>query len=401
MQEVFGPAAFVTGITTMLGGDSPATHELLKIDPGAVLGGVPAQDPRRGIEGYGFSAESFAKFMSPVPLASPELYWEDGVLHLSETSLTDNRPHTTDETVESLKKIFAKLDRSHVRVIKLEVASYRRYLRKRSDGSIVWDPMEWLFFHPDAPEMPAQLKALLPQLDVENGYRNEEAVLNWLLNEFLPANPGSRFLAIHELPGMAAGAPGSSVAQSAVKAIASDINAGFTQLPMQTPKFVHAEDRYFSNAEAFQVLAEALAGVRNGALPASVKLTNIYGPLVLSQDLGPKSGSVTVADVLHAAAQTAPLLTNDAWKPVPDNAVPGFVTVGTLKVNAAQLLNLMAWACLDLTPDKVLHVNSTTMASIATYMFPKNTPITDQGNGWTFKPAPLRLESAAMAAKER
>jgi len=397
MQEVFGPAAFVTGIATMLGGDSPATHELRKIDPGAVLGGVPAPDPRRGIEGFGFSAESFAKLMSPVPLTSPELYWEDGVLHLSDASLPDNRPHTTDETVESLKQVFAKLDRSHVRVIKLEVASYRRYLRKRADGSIVWDPMEWLYFHPDAPEMPMQLKALVPQMDVENGYRNEEAVLNWLLTEFFPANPGSRFLSVHELAGMSAGAPGTTVDLSTVKAIAANIDARFKELPMQTPRFVHAEERYFSSAEAFQVLAEALAGARNGALPASVKLTHIYGPLSLPEDLGPKSGSVTVADVLHAAAQIAPVLTNDDWKPVPDNAVPEFVALGTLRVNAAQLLNLMAWACLDLTPDRVLHVNGTSMASVATFMFPKNTPITDQGNGWTFKPAPLRLASAVPA----
>jgi hypothetical protein len=39
------------------------------------------------------------------------------------------------------------------------------------------------------------------------------------------------------------------------------------------------------------------------------------------------------------------------------------------------------------------------MATRSGFMFPKNTVMTDQRNSWTFKPVPLRLESAAVLAK--
>jgi hypothetical protein len=400
VQEAFGPATFVTGITTTLGADSAVTHEVRKLTPNTLMAGIPPVDARKGITGYAFSAENFSNFISPLPLTSPEVFWEDGVLRISGQSLPDNVPHSTDETPEALKKAFARLDRSHVRVIKLEVASYReRYLTKRADGSVIYDPMEWLYYHPDNPEYPASLKPLVQQGTVEAGYKNEEAVLNWLVTEFLPANPGSRFLSMRDLASLAPNQAGSTVTSSEIKAIASDIDARFKELPMQAPRFVSVGDRYYSDAEAFEILAEALASMnKTGMFPESVKLTHMYGPFTLPEDMGPAHESMSVADVRRAAAEIAEPLRNDTWKPVPDNAIPASIKVGTAHLNAAQFLNLMAWACLDPTPEKILHANATAMTSSMTFMFPKDTPIWDQGNAWTFKPAVLRLESAAATA---
>jgi hypothetical protein len=397
-QEVFGPAVFATGIASIMGGDSATTHEFRRLDPTGMLVGMPPGDQRRGIEGYGFSADNFSKYMSPVSEASPEVFWEDGVLRLSDVSLNDNRPHNTDETVDALKKFFQKLNRSQPRVIKVEIESYRRYLTKRADGSVLYDPMEWMYYHPDNPLFPVTMKPLVDQDAIEKGFHNEQAVLSWLVNDFLPANPGSRFLSIHELQRMTDDPAGSQIPADDVRAAAADIDARFKELPMQMPRFVHAGQRYFSDAEAFQILAESLAGMdasRQGPAPASVKLTKMYGPLQPGEDMGPIKGQVTVAEVIRAAARIAPALANDAWQEVPDNAVPGTVEVGATRVNASQFLHLMAWAYLNPAPDRILQLNAMAMTSSATFMYPHNVAARDMGNGWTFKPAPLKLPSAA------
>ena len=105
--------------------------------------------------------------------------------------------------------------------------------------------------------------------------------------------------------------------------------------------------------------------------------------------------------MIYAAAQLAPRLANDSWKLVPDNAVPASIDAGNLHLNAAQFLRLMAQAYLDPAPEKVLKVNGVVMFSAATTLFPRNSEMMDQGNGWTFKPAPLRLDVARNPVASR
>jgi len=69
-----------------------------------------------------------------------------------------------------------------------------------------------------------------------------------------------------------------------------------------------------------------------------------------------------------------------------------------VRVNAAQFLRLMAWACEDPAPNRVLTLSPIVMHSSAVFMYPKNTPMIDQGIGWTYKPAPLRIASAGASA---
>jgi len=400
-QEVFGNVVFLTGVTRTLGGDSPSTHEVRKMIPTAVMGGIPPADPRLGITGFDVSADNFSRWMSPDPVESPEVFWEDNLLRLSDVSLPDNKPHSTDEGPEALKKVFEKLDRSHVRVVKLEVAAYRRYLTRRADGSVVADPLEWLYYHPDDPVIPSQMHAMVSQTGIEAGYKQDEATLKWLLEEYLPANPGSRFISVRELAQLPA-AVDSEVSAGQLKALASNLNEQFVKLPMEPPNFGRAGASFFTLAESFELFAQALAGVdKTGSLPKSVALTPVYGPLTLPNDMGPTTGYVPVSAVIQAAAQIAPKLADTEWKPVPANAVPAVIPVGSLRLNAAQFLRLMAQAYLDPSPDRRLAVNAITLTTRSTFMFPKNTAITDQGNSWTFKPAPLRAgpkETAGASA---
>ena len=231
--------------------------------------GLPPSDVRRGIESYGASAAAFSKAISPLPDTSPEVFWEDGALRLSDLSLADNKPHSTDEPVDALKKAFDQLDRSNVRVIALELGSYKRYLAKRADGSVLFDPMEWLYYHPNSPKFPPTMKPFLPDKMVEAGYKNEEAVLNWLLQEYLPANPGSRFLSIRDLEKMAGPELPSEVGWDQIKTLASDFETRFKPYPTRLVDFLHAGDRYFSNAEAFALMAQGLADADKTGSPAS------------------------------------------------------------------------------------------------------------------------------------
>jgi hypothetical protein len=397
-QEVFGPAAFVSGITPYLGGDSPVTNELRKLDPTAILVGIPPSDPTRGIEGFGFSAANFSNYISPESLESPELYWDDNMLRLSDVSLADNKPHSTDENLDQLKKAFQKLDRSHPRIIKLEVATYKRYLTRRADGSVLIDPMQWVYYHPDDPAIPPNMKPLVDQNEVEQGYKKDEATLKWLLEEFLPANPGSRFITMHELAAMSAPAPSEVTAVDLGK-LASDLDGQYFKLPMTAPDFGRAGNNFFTLAESFNLFAQALAHLQKaGSLPKSVTLTPQYGPLYLPNDMGTNSGSIPVSEVIKTAAQIAPVLTKAAWKRVPENSVPSIIEIGSLHLNAAQFLRLMAQAYLDPSPSRILKFNAVTLSTRSGFMFPKNTLMTDQSNSWTLKPAPLLLGTSTGQA---
>ena len=401
--EVFGDVAFVTGVVTTLGDDSPATYEVRKFAPASLMAGIPGNDPRRGIEGFGVSADRFSRAMCPEPIEAPEVFWRDNVLRISDTSLTDNRPHSTDEGTEALQKYFAKLDRSHVRVIKLEIAPYKRYLTKRADGSVVTDPLEWLYYHPDSPLIPFQMNSMVTQTEIEAGFKKDEAVLKWLLDEFLPANPGSRFVSVHELPKLLL-PPVTQVTDAQLKELATNLNQQFSVLTMRSPEFGRSGSQYFTLAESFNLLAQALASYhKSGSLPTSVQLTPMYGPLNLSEAQGPRNGTVPVSAILDAASALAPKLSDTEWKTVPSNAVPVVIEVGSLHLNAAQFLRLMAQAYLDPRPERTLTVVPISLVSMASYMFPKNTPMSDLASAWTFKPAPIDVEAlktTVVAAKE-
>jgi len=396
-QEVFGDIDFISGVSTKLSGDSPASHEIRKFAPNAVLLGMPLGDPKRGIEGYAVSADRFSRGMSPDVTESPELFWQDGFLRLSDVSYSESKPRSTDDDPDALKKAFKGLDRSRVRVIRLEIAGYRRYLKTRPDGSLVVDPMEWLYFHPDDPMIPLNMHAMLTQTDIEASYKREEETLKWLLEEFLPANPGSRFISIHELAAMAEPGP-AHVSASQLKDLASSLSEHFAKIPMEPPAYVKGGSNYYSLAETFELLAASLAKMnQTGSLPESVPYAPMYGPYTLPNDSGAGKGSVPVSAVIKTASEIAPRLANSAWKRLPDNSVPEFFEVNSLHLNAAQLLRLMAMAYLDPSPEKMLALGPVAFESQATFMFPKNTATIDQGNSWTFKPAPLRIETPALA----
>jgi hypothetical protein len=394
VQEVFGPASFVSGIVPgLLGGLSPAYHLLTKYDPGAVALGIPSSSPRLVIEGFGPSSDKFATQMSPVRTTAPEVYWDDGILRVSIKSLLDSKAHSTDETPAMLKTEFAAMNRDRVRVIPVEYSAYARYLAKRADGSVKYDPMEWIYYHPDTPLQPSSTRGFAGMTEVLAGYKQEDETMKWLMEEFFPANPGSRFVSVEDLKKMAVSEVGTQLTQSEIETMAKNLQTDFDELFNRMPSFARTGNRFLSLAEAFEVLADSLATKdRTGSLPPSVKVTPIYGPVTIVQDLGPHAVDVTAGAIRHAAAGLAAKLRGTEWKPVPDNAVPSRVKVGDLWLTPPQFLRLMVSSYLSPNDDAKLEVLTTSAKSLAIVNYPTNQFDFDASNAWTFAPAPLDLQ---------
>jgi len=93
----------------------------------------------------------------------------------------------------------------------------------------------------------------------------------------------------------------------------------------------------------FQALATALGErQRHGAWPQSVELKQVYGPLELTEDGGPTQGSVQASAVLEAgcrACRSTECSNLEAGSRERDST---WVDVGSVRVNAAQFLRLMA-----------------------------------------------------------
>ena len=396
VQEVFGRASFVSGIVPgLLGGLSPAYHLLSKYDPGAVALGIPNSNPTMVIEGYGPSAEKFATTMSPAASTSPEVYWDDGILRVSIKSLRDSKAHSTDETPAMLKAELEAMNRDTVRVIPIEYSAYARYLAKRQDGSIKYDPLEWVYYHPDTPLQPSSTRGFAGMAEIRAGYKQEDETMKWLMEEFLPANPGSRFVSAADLKEMAASEVGTELTKLEVETMARNLKADFDELFNRMPSFARTGKRFLSLAEAFEVLADSLAAKdHTGSLRASVKVTPIYGPVTIVQELGPHGFEVTAAGVRQAAAGIVAKLRNTEWKSVPDNAVPSHVQVGDLCLTPQQFLRLMVSSYLS-ADDIKLDVMTTSAKSIAMMNYPTNQFDFDASNAWTFVPAPLDLAVTA------
>jgi hypothetical protein len=61
MQEIFGPAACITGIMEDLGGDSESVQRVSRYNDKAIMFGLPDPDPARNIHGYRGSVQELGR----------------------------------------------------------------------------------------------------------------------------------------------------------------------------------------------------------------------------------------------------------------------------------------------------------------------------------------------------
>jgi hypothetical protein len=387
-QEIFGEAAFISRITAELGGDPELVHVLRRMNTKAILPGLPESFtyPARNIHGYGGSVEGFGSIMSPGTDCTPELFWQDGYVRMSDTSSPNVRPVVALKGVQAMREALAKVDRSRPHVIQLQLG--HDSLHHKADFLKGYpSPVRYSYDNPKAARLPAG--ALRSREEVEEGYRTEEAVLKFLVEEFFPANPGSRFLSSADIKKAAANGSGTAVSRATLQRAAADLLDRWRGTFIAS--FARADNRYFSIAEMFQLLTSALADLhRSGSLPETVRLSQVYGPLDLTGDMGPNTGEVSLASIAKASAELDPVMKSHDWTPVPRNAVPSAITVDGIRLTPGQFLRLMALAVRNPDPHAAFKIEMCHAYSEAGLIFPYMPRLySELGATWTVKPAPL------------
>ena len=397
MQEVFGPAACIKGLNVGLGGDSEYVNQLRRWNNSALLWGLPDPNPTLNIHGYRGSVWQFGLAMAPLPSSSPELNWVDNYLRLSETSDAAIRVVSAADGPEAIKKVIADADRSHVRIIHVELSNERIYLSQFYQGDALYPPIKVAFAHPDHPALPPE--ALATEKERDDKLASQEILLNWIAATFVASNPGSRFVSSADLTRMS---PSDGSRTVSVADLQRDLAGVLKTWADNTypPDYFTAGNAYLSLADAFQVLCDILAEQhRTGGRPQTVAVRAAFGPLEIVDNHGPATGSVTPSAVAQAASLLAPRFDNAKWQPLPANRVPEWVDVGTLHLTAGQFLRLMAESVVAVDPATPIKVKMTYNISSSGMGYPKQRLPIDQGGTWTFKPAPLRLPLETSARR--
>jgi len=396
MQEVFGQAACITGLTLALpvpdisgpmaevGVDAETVHELVRYNTSAIMFGVLDGNPVHAPLYQHWSA-GLSEDLSPAPDTPPELYWQENVLRSSESSGLDNRLFRASGGAEAFQKVTGKLDRSKIRIIHVELANPRNYLAE----SFRQSPVAFAYAHPDHPALPPEARRA--SADVDAAYAKEEALLKFLADDYFPANRGGRFVSSADLDHMAGPSTGFSVPVVALRSELGDMlktwGSGTTP-----PKYLRVDGHYLSLADLFQVMTDALAELnRTAKLPQFVRVTAVYGPVETSTDKGPGQGEVTVGSVAHVCAGLTARLHDTAWSPNPKNSIPFHVVVDGIDLNSAQFLRLMAEALANPSPEAKLRVKETEMFWGRNATFYRTRSLRDEGATWTYKPAVVEV----------
>lgn len=183
-----------------------------------------------------------------------------------------------------------------------------------------------------------RLATLIMMPDPDGGRSDFEAQVRYLATEFIPANPGCRFVTAADLPALFRLQNPDSLSQRELSALANNLCDNWQGRP---PDFLMVRDEGYSLVNAFEALAHAMAGYsRAGGLPAMVPLSEWLGPIgERGETPHAAEGSVALEDVL--AACQAVVRQADSAKPP---HLPLSVAIGGQRLNAAEFLLVMARA---------------------------------------------------------
>ncbi len=425
MQDVFGPAVSINGVVLRdqgilmrgvvatradptvphlkvpspddswpeIGGDPEIVQQVRPYNSSAIMSGAYSANTAQ-LPGFGGGSGRFGEIMAPVPEAAPELFWQDNVLRLSEGTRT-TKPVRASDGVEALKALLAKVDRSTVQIITVELGSLQSYLQPGFVKGPDFPPLKYAYAHPQNPRLPSD--SLASPAEVDAAHAKEEGSLHWLTADFLGANPGSRVIATAELARMTPPSTGFDVSVASLQSALGEMLKAWGNDTFPPP-YLRVDRRYLSMADMFQVMTDALAEFhRTGKLPQSVAVVPTYGPLRLVTGHGPNVGDLSITSIAAKCSEIAPALHDVSASPVPKNAIPSMVEVDGIAMNPAQFVRLMAAALINPSPDAKVRVRMTYMLAESSAVFPKSRPLPDAGFTWTFKPAPLALDQQSLA----
>ena len=424
MQEVFGKAACVTGVplqfrkTEMvppphvrsipppgapspampattprvlapeIGSDSETVRQIRQYDNPAIMFGLPDTNPAQ-FGGFRAAEEMFSNILSPQPETSPELYWQDNVLRSSEASGGIVRIVHSSDGPAAMKTMLGKAERSKIHIIHVELGSEQDYVQP----AVSKDPdyaLSYVYSHVDHPQLPADARR--PAADVDAAYAKEHELLDWLVTDFFPANPGSRFISSTDMEQMAEPSTGFTISVGDLRSVLTERVKDWGHGTALTA-LIEVDHHYLSMADLYQVMTDALAEFsRTGKFPESVRVIQVYGPLFTYTGHGPNVGEVSVADLLHYCEGVAVKLHDGAATPVPKNVIPTSAIIHGVGVTSSQITRLMAEAMINPSAQEKLQVKMTYTLSGLGVVSPKSRPPDEMGGTWTLKPAVLDVK---------
>jgi hypothetical protein len=388
--EVFGAPVSVWGASLELGGDAELVHQLRRLGVEALLPGTPARDsyPARNLHGFRGNAAMLGALASPERDTAPEVFWFDHALRVSDLTVEGTGLVNAHKGPDAVRGVISKLDRARPHVIRVRLGEAGLYAKTGFGRRNYLTPLEYAFDNPKDERLPPD--AVLTPEEIDAGYAREEAVLRWLVEEFFPENPGSRFVSAADLRAMAGPGEGFTVSGVELTRAVSEFVKRWDELGSDPPPYARAGGRYLSLADVFGLLAGALEGrQRTGAVPREIRVLRVLGPLEIGEDGEQPRQPVAVGAVAKAAAELLPRLADDAWRPIPSNIVPSRIAIAGVTVSAAQFLRLMADALLAPAPDTMLPVRPVSAMSSLGMAIPRSRPLRDCGGTWTAKPAVL------------
>lgn len=395
MREIFGDPVWISGYSQELGRDSEWTHLFRKWNLRAVLPGTPeaASYPARILHGYAGSIAELGKIMSPGDDDVPEIYFQDGYPRVSRATHRHMTAVPLCAGREAVEKAIAALDRTRPHLLQIELGHPHLFLREDAPAAMRESPLLAAYQDPKSARLP--MSALRTDAELNAAMAAEEETLRWLLSTCEGGDAPNRCIsatairdgvqkatpAAGEDPRDSTASPRGTVSPRTVRRLAQHLVQTWGE-NTYSPAWCQADGRCFTLAEGFALMAQVLA---NPSANAPILLEHIYGPEIVSLDLGVAQERVS-RDMLGAAMRPWTERLGDPWQPYPSQRIPGSIAVGTVTLNPAQLLRAMA----DLIsqPDQTTQpVRFCSTYSALGPAFPTSVRLAELGALWTLKPA--------------
>ena len=387
VQNNFGPVTAVSG--TYLQSDTayeggPASHAAQKILPGRLLGfGYPDHGPF-GQDAKRDAVAALMERLTPTNETSSTVFWADNVI-----KMTGGSPIDGTSGIDPLKGprfaagMLGGLDRTRPNIVLAGLASKFIYTKQLPNTS----PTIYGYAHPDAPELPPDL--LNSRADIEKNYQQNLDTLDYLLNDVLPANSGSRFVNSNDVINMIAPPDYWTISPEQLDVMARWALLNWTNRP---PDWVSDGADFYSLRDLFSLLVLAL-GDGAGAADGSLQLPTAYGPLAPVD----ANAAVTLSrdELVALAQQLSPdFAPNQPWQVTPNAMVQPTYQTSAGEITAAQLLYGMAVVYAADTAGTPVNAVTlpATQAMPVTYDLLQNIGClnTCSGTAWSFKPARMR-----------
>ena len=379
----FGPVDAVSGLYTFKAASiegGAGRHAVWKHLPKRLVGfAFPDHGPADDAEDYLTNLGNLMEILTPSIDTSGAVLWIDNVIKLNDGNPVQNIGTVVmkEGVADAKDKLFA-LDRTRPHIFNVHMGD--KYLYTGQGTS----PTKWAYANPDNPELPPEY-LLTPEISEER-YQDTFKTLQWLANEFVAANPGSRFVRAQEIIELVAPPEYWTVTADTLDVLARWALLNWDGAP---PNWVSDGEEFYSIRDLFVLLVLSFGG----GFPDSQQLPMAYGP---HADSAASVAEVTVSaqSVVEVAADLAPLFAPSAdWELTPSCIVAAEYELGGVKLSAAQFLYAMATVYASIAAGAPV----TEVTVPATASMPETLEILDklgcpacQGSSWSLKPARIR-----------